>query len=516
MAVPLELFNTPASSLNSFVAQCQHNIKEWEEGVVKAVRTVQKFLRKQHFQGDHGLDQKVLKVIQVGSFGNGTALRNLVEVELVMFLSSFSSFQKEASNYSHHEHVLSMLYKKLMDCPDLLHLQPQNLRLVHGVISAVAFTIRTWEVEEQVTVTIVPAYRVLRSSVPNFQPSPEVYVRLIEACPILGHFSPSFSELQRNFVKYKPTKLKSLLRLVKHWYLELPPMYALELLTIYAWETGTKESERFRLDKGLVTVLQLLIEYQRLCIYWTKYYTLQNPIIEDFVRNQLKEKRPIILDPADPTYNVATGYRWDIFARDVKVTVEQWGHVDFTIQVNPYESIQEFKEKIQCKLESSAPQRLSFQEPGGERQVLRNSSSLADYSIFSDTRVSLLQTFPPQMQVFVKSHSGGSHTYAIYGSSLVLDLKRQIEGREGLLRKKQQLEFQGQVLQDECSLSCYGVRDSTTLILDLKRQIEGREGLLRKKQQLELQGQVLQDECSLSCYGVRDSTTLILSIKTVG
>lgn len=65
MAVPLELFNTPASSLNSFVAQCQHNIKEWEEGVVKAVRTVQKFLRKQHFQGDHGLDQKVLKVIQV-------------------------------------------------------------------------------------------------------------------------------------------------------------------------------------------------------------------------------------------------------------------------------------------------------------------------------------------------------------------------------------------------------------------------------------------------------------------
>lgn len=63
--VPLELFNTPASSLNSSVAQCQHNIKEWIEGVVKAVQTVQKFLRKQHFQGDRGLDQKVLKVIQV-------------------------------------------------------------------------------------------------------------------------------------------------------------------------------------------------------------------------------------------------------------------------------------------------------------------------------------------------------------------------------------------------------------------------------------------------------------------
>lgn len=98
-----------------------------------------------------------LCVPQVGSFGNGTALRNLEEVELAMFLSGFSSFQ----DYNHHKHVLSMLYGKLMDCPDLLHLQPQNLRLVHGVTSAVAFTVQTWEVEEQVTVTIVPAYRVL-------------------------------------------------------------------------------------------------------------------------------------------------------------------------------------------------------------------------------------------------------------------------------------------------------------------------------------------------------------------
>nr|XP_014332406.1 PREDICTED: 2'-5'-oligoadenylate synthase-like protein isoform X1 [Bos mutus] len=333
MAVSLELFDTPASRLNSFVAQCQDNIKEWKEDVVKAVQSLEKFLKKQRFRGDHGLDQKVLKVIQVGSFGNGTVLRNHAEVELVMFLSGFSSFQEEASNHNHHEHVLSMLCEKLTDCPDLLHLQPQNLRLVHRVTSAVAFAIQTWEMEEQVTVTIVPAYRVLRPSVPNFQPSPEVYVRLIKACHTLGYFSPSFSELQRNFVKYKPTKLKSLLRLVKHWYLEyvkakcpraeLPPMYALELLTIYAWETGTEEKERFRLDKGLVTVLLLLTKYQRLCIYWTKYYTLQNPVIEDFVRNQLKEKRPIILDPADPTYNVATGYRWDIVAQSARHCLKQ-------------------------------------------------------------------------------------------------------------------------------------------------------------------------------------------------
>lgn len=108
-----------------------------------------------------------LCVPQVGSFGNGTVLRNHAEVELVMFLSGFSSFQGEASNHNHHKHVLSMLCEKLTDCPDLLHLQPQNLRLVHGVTSAVTFTIQTWEMEEQVTVTIVPAYRVLSKGKPT-------------------------------------------------------------------------------------------------------------------------------------------------------------------------------------------------------------------------------------------------------------------------------------------------------------------------------------------------------------
>ena len=37
-------------------------------------------------------------------------------------------------------------------------------------------------------------------------------------------------------------------------------MYALELLTVYAWETGNEEKERFRMDKGLITVLLLVLE----------------------------------------------------------------------------------------------------------------------------------------------------------------------------------------------------------------------------------------------------------------
>ncbi|XP_040475766.1 2'-5'-oligoadenylate synthase-like protein isoform X2 [Ursus maritimus] len=511
MALTMELYATPASRLDSFVAQWLQPCREQKEEVLEAVWTVQQFLREECFEGDCGLDQEVraLRVLKVGSFGNGTALRNTLEVELVVFLSCFHSFQQEAK---HHQAILSLIWKKLWYCRDLLALGLEDVEIVQGVPDAVVFTIQTRRTAEPITVTIVPAYRALGPSVSNTQPHPEVYVSLIEAHGYPGNFSPSFSELQRNFVKHRPTKLKSLLRYKRSWGLSclfqqyvkarcpraaLPPDYALELLTIYAWEMGTQEDKSFGLDEGFTTVMELLREYKFLCIYWTKYYTFQNPVIKDFVRKQLKRDRPIILDPADPTHNVAEGYRWDIVAqrasqclkqnccydnkenpvpswnvkraRDIQVTVEQWGHSELIFRVNPYEPIKKVQEKIWQSRSSLSVQQLSFQEPGGKRQFLNTQCSLASYSIFSNIRLCLMETFSSEIQVFVKNPDGGSHTYALDPKSFILGLKQQIEDKQGLPRKQQQLEFQGQVLQDWLSLCSYGIQDRDTLILSKKK-----------------------------------------------
>ncbi|XP_045880092.1 2'-5'-oligoadenylate synthase-like protein isoform X1 [Meles meles] len=506
MALTRELYATPASRLDSFVAQWLQPHREQKVEVLEAVQTVQQFLREEHFEGDCGLDEKVrvLKVVKVGSFGNGTAVRNILEVELVAFLSCFHSFQQEAK---HHRAILSLIWKKLWCCQDLLALGLKDAEIIQGDPDALVFTIETRGTAEPITVTIMPAYRALGPSVSNTQPHPEVYVSLIEAQGYPGYFSPSFSELQRNFVKYRPTKLKSLLRLVKHWYLQyvkakcpraaLPPNYALELLTIYAWEMGTQEDENFRLDEGFTSVMELLQEFKFLCIYWTKYYTFQNPVIKDCVRKQLKRDRPIILDPADPTHNVAEGYRWDIVAerasqclkqnccydnkenpvpswnvkraRDIRVTVGQWGYSDLILTVNPYEPIKKVQEKIWESQGSLALKHLSFQEPGGKKQLLSSQCSLAYYGIFSNIRLSLVETTSHEIQVFVKNPDGGSHAYGINPKSFILGLKQQIEDQLGLPRKKQQLEFQGQVLQDWSSLCSYRIQDGDTLILSKKK-----------------------------------------------
>lgn len=103
-------------------------------------------------QGDGAL------CLQVGSFGNGTVLRSSAEVELVVFLSCFHSFQQEAK---HHQAVLRMIWKKLWTCQDLLALGLEVLGVLQGVPDALTFTIQTRGTAEPVTVTIVPAYRAL-------------------------------------------------------------------------------------------------------------------------------------------------------------------------------------------------------------------------------------------------------------------------------------------------------------------------------------------------------------------
>ena len=75
----------------------------------------------------------------------------------------------------------------------------------------------------------------------------------------------------------------------------MPQQYALELLTVYAWEQGSRQTE-FSTAQGFQTVLKLVLNYRQLCIYWTKYYNFENPVIRQYLERQL----------AKPRYSVST------------------------------------------------------------------------------------------------------------------------------------------------------------------------------------------------------------------
>ncbi|XP_045152631.1 2'-5'-oligoadenylate synthase 2 [Echinops telfairi] len=202
-----------------------------------------------------------------------------------------------------------------------------------------SFSLRSKELPESVEFDLLPAFNALGLWTPGSTPSPTVYAELIRLFDsskyVKGEFSCCFTELQRDFIISRPTKVKSLIRLVKHWYkqcerklktkrdpthkVSLPPKYALELLTIYAWEQGSGEVD-FNTARGFQTVLELVTQYQQLCIFWTVNYNFQDPTVGNFLWRQIRNTRPVILDPADPTGDVGRGDSWDwhLLAQEAK------------------------------------------------------------------------------------------------------------------------------------------------------------------------------------------------------
>ncbi|XP_054936376.1 2'-5'-oligoadenylate synthase 1 isoform X2 [Physeter macrocephalus] len=324
----MQLSDIPATSLDKFIEDHLLPDEDFHTQVNEAIHIICSFLKERCFRrAPHPV--RVSKVVKGGSSGKGTTLRGRSDADLVVFLTNLKSFQEQLQRRGE---FIKEIRRQLEACQreetfevkfEVQKQQWENPR-------ALSFVLRSPRLREWVEFDVLPAYDALGQLTKGYRPDPKVYVQLIQECESLGRegeFSPCFTELQRAFLKERPTKLKSLIRLVKHWYQmckeklgkPLPPQYALELLTVYAWEQGSMET-RFSTAQGFQTVLELVLKHQHLCIYWTEYYNFENPIIGQYLRRQLAKPRPVILDPADPTGNVGGGdpYSWQRLAQEAR------------------------------------------------------------------------------------------------------------------------------------------------------------------------------------------------------
>ena len=96
------------------------------------------------------------------------------------------------------------------------------------------------------------------------------------------YYSAALVKIQRKFVKERPTMVKDLIRLVKHWRKtfipqitkkkHVPSSYLLELLTIHAWE-NVNRPESFDMKIGFKAVMEALKNHQSLRVSWDRYYS---------------------------------------------------------------------------------------------------------------------------------------------------------------------------------------------------------------------------------------------------
>ncbi|XP_077895190.1 2'-5'-oligoadenylate synthase 3 isoform X1 [Ictidomys tridecemlineatus] len=323
--LPALLHQTPARDLDKFISRFLQPNRHFLAQVNKAVNTICSFLRENCFRNS---PIKVLKVVKGGSSAKGTALRGRSDADIVVFLSCFSQFTEQGNKRAE---IISEIRAQLEACQ-----QEQQFE--------VKFEISKWEnprvlsfsltsqtmLDHSVDFDVLPAFDALgQLGAGSRPPHAQVYRDLIRSYHCAGEFSTCFTELQRDFIVSRPTKLKSLIRLVKYWYQQvqghkmpkgkgsLPPQHGLELLTVYAWEQGGQDPQ-FGMAEGFRTVLELITQYRQLRIYWTVNYSAEDETIGDFLRQQLQKPRPIILDPADPTGNLGHSARWDLLAKEAE------------------------------------------------------------------------------------------------------------------------------------------------------------------------------------------------------
>ncbi|NWI85917.1 OASL2 protein, partial [Pitta sordida] len=467
--------------------------------VKQTVRQICDFLKENCFLSEI----RVYKTVKGGSAGKGTALKNNSDADVVLFLSCFSSYQQQKQR---RKDTLDLIIKRLNACRENLQfsvgISEPRYKGPDNTPRSLSLTLFSKETRESIDVDILPAYDALGQVREDVPPNVEVYVELLNACSNPGEFSPCFTELQKLFVKRYPAKLKNLIRLVKHWYKEcklqypkadLPPKYALELLTIYAWEVGTASCDSFDTAEGFRTVLELLHQHQDICIYWEKYYSLQHRQIGAHIKNLLCSDRPVILDPADPTGILGQGKNWGLMAeaaasscrsllflenvkpwnvqpaRPVTIQVRQLSGPSLSMTISPYTTIVNVKERIQQQWNIPLyRQRLAQQEPSKNNIILQDGKTLATYHIFYSTTLALLQTEPQEMQIFVKDHKNQLTTYTVLPTNTVRQLKEKIHSRQGPPADQQNLVYGSKNLEDQHTLAHYNIKPMTTIYLLLR------------------------------------------------
>ncbi|XP_012611793.3 2'-5'-oligoadenylate synthase 3 [Microcebus murinus] len=318
--MPALLYQTPAGDLDKFISEFLQPNRQFLAQVNKAIDTICSFLRENCFRKS---PIKVIKVVKGGSLAKGTALQGRSDADLVVFLSCFSRFTEQGNMRAE---IISEIRAQLEACQreQQFEVKFEVSKWENPRVLSFSLTSQT-ELDQSVDFDVLPAFDALGQLASGSRPSPQVYGSLIRSYGNAGEYSPCFTELQRDFVISRPTKLKSLIRLVKHWYRQcnkmpkgrgsLPPQHGLELLAVYAWEQGGQDSQ-FSMAEGFRTVLELITQHRQLCVYWTINYKAEDEAVGDFLKLQLQKPRPIILDPADPTGNLGHNARWDLLAKE--------------------------------------------------------------------------------------------------------------------------------------------------------------------------------------------------------
>lgn len=255
----------------------------------------------QFMQNSFPRELRPSEVRKCGSLGKGTAVKGKSDADLVVFLAEFHSV-------SH----LRAKIKRILDEMQVYLVEYSGCKLEGTTWHAVKVLITSNGHTH--SVDILPSVDILK-----LKTKEDIYKEM-ESLPTCEkeYYSAALAPLQVEFVARAPTKVKTLIRLIKYWRKtefkestgdqKLPSSYPLELIVIAAWEIAGKP-ENFDLCKGFYHVLREIAAYRCLKHAWTLNYDSHYVQRDPFY----------VVDPANPYKNVLADCNcWDMVAAKAK------------------------------------------------------------------------------------------------------------------------------------------------------------------------------------------------------
>ncbi|XP_048768093.1 2'-5'-oligoadenylate synthase 1A-like [Ostrea edulis] len=287
---PLSTVTT--SDLNAFVKNEIEPDAEYNASCKAVVHRLCQFM-KNNFPDE----LRPSEIIKSGSLGKGTAVKGKSDADLVVFMARFHSIS-----------VLRDSLNRILDRMKL-YLGTHAGCTVEGTTAHAVKVSLSCHAGHTHDVDILPSVNVLGTGSKR-----EIYKTMGAHSPFLReYYSAALAPLQISFVSGVPTKVKTLIRLVKYWRKtcfeestgrqRLPSSYPLELITIGEWEDAGGPVN-FDLRKGFYHVLLSIVNYKRLKHAWNTNYNADKYISDDSC---------YVMDPANPFNNVMEACNcWDL------------------------------------------------------------------------------------------------------------------------------------------------------------------------------------------------------------
>ena len=347
------------SELTTFVSSEVQLPKETQKKYNAAVEEIVSFLAK---PADYGSGQprdfpwKFKRVFKSGSLTKGTAVRRHADVDLVCFIEKSKELREPVEFLRLRETIIEDIankfgayYKWTKEGShwkgEIKNLSVQDQRSfipLYNFHNGYLLNVKLMEasggesyslpkISEQVEcdvqmddtiidVDIIPGFDLydhLRqkpgerkgSAIFNFIREQEHPMRFAD------QFSASLAEMQWDFIqanlnKQNRNNLKKLILLTKFWFkTEVKsrynrvrfPSYLIELLCLHVFQKYCLEDTRYDILTWFYKVLEVIEIKEELKCIWTDQYQ------EGFIPWEVKDQRPLIVDPANPFNNVAGG-----------------------------------------------------------------------------------------------------------------------------------------------------------------------------------------------------------------